>query len=108
MRRAYAVLVDTTHRLPYPGRPGRDFAAEGETIYADDPFWLNLIADGSIALADAVPPAPAAPVDQVLEVLAAAQVLAPSSVETPIAASIVPAGADQVAGLEALIAPPSA
>jgi hypothetical protein len=104
MRRAYAVLVDTTHRLPYPGRPGRDFAAEGETIDADDPFWLNLLADGSIALVDELPVA-----DRIVADLVAAGVeVVPLSIETPIAASSVPEVADQVAGLEALIAPPSA
>lgn len=53
-------LVDPTHTLPMPGRPGTDFSPDGEIIDDADAFWLNLIADGSLT---ATPPAgkPAAP-----------------------------------------------
>jgi hypothetical protein len=80
MRRAFALLVDPTHRLPVPGRPGREFAAEGETIDADDPFWLNCLADGSIAFGEPPVEMPA-PVEAPLAeapIAAAAELVAPA------------------------------
>lgn len=65
MRAIFARLADTSHTLPMPGLPGRLFAASGEQIDADDPFWLACLADGSIIetvpLADRIAPAITSP-----------------------------------------------
>ena len=78
-RLARAILVDRSHRLPWPGQPSRFCAADGELIDLDEPVWVNIIADGSIAVAEVDPEAPiAAPI---------AAPAAPEPVlETPIAA----------------------
>jgi len=41
------VLADASHKLPMPGVP-RFFSVEGERVDSWDPFWLALLADGSI------------------------------------------------------------
>lgn len=60
MRAVFAKLADTSHTLPMPGQVGRFFNPAGETIDADDPFWINLFADGSIVEAQPELPAKAA------------------------------------------------
>ncbi len=55
----FAVLTDPTHSLPWPGDPSRLFNPAGELVDTDDPFWIGVIADGSIRISQ--PPAPTAP-----------------------------------------------
>jgi hypothetical protein len=56
----FAVLSDPSHLLPWPGNPSRLFAAAGEMIDTDDPFWIGALADGSVRIAPLpAPPAPA-------------------------------------------------
>lgn len=59
MRLIRAVLTDPSHRLPMADRGGRLFAPEGETIDADAPLWIGLLADGSVREAPEPPPAEA-------------------------------------------------
>ncbi len=61
MRLVSARLADASHTLPWPGQPGRLFNPAGEMIDADDPFWINLLADGSLVEATPLPPAAAPP-----------------------------------------------
>ena len=59
MAAEFAVLSDPSHSLPWPGDPSRLFNRAGELIDTDDPFWIGVLADGSIRIAQ--PPAPPAP-----------------------------------------------
>lgn len=49
------VLADPSHKLPMPGA-ARFFSAEGEKVDSWDPFWLALLADGSIIGFEPLPP----------------------------------------------------
>jgi hypothetical protein len=60
MRVIVAKLADASAKLPWPGQPNRYFAAEGEPIDADDPFWINCLNDGSLVEAAPTPSAPPA------------------------------------------------
>jgi hypothetical protein len=51
------ILVNPSDRLPMPSAP-RFFDADGERVDGWDPFWLQLLADGSVRLKDAPPSAP--------------------------------------------------
>ena len=48
-RYIFAHLADPGHKLPFP-RSARLFSAsdEGEQIDSYDPFWIQLLADGSV------------------------------------------------------------
>jgi hypothetical protein len=54
------VLADPSHRLPLPGSASL-FPETGARVDTWDPFWLILLADGSLMPAPAAAPAPAAP-----------------------------------------------
>lgn len=56
-RLIFAKLADPASFLPMPDRDGRPFAAAGENINADDPFWMACLADKSVE--EAKPDAPA-------------------------------------------------
>ncbi len=58
-RLIFAKLADPAGFLPMPDRGGRPFGAAGETIDADDPFWIACLADKSIE--PATPDAPDVP-----------------------------------------------
>jgi len=59
-RLIFAKLADPASFLPMPDRGGRPFAAAGENINADNPFWMACLADNSVkeAKPDADAPTP--------------------------------------------------
>lgn len=59
-RLIFAKLADPASFLPMPDRGDRPFGAAGETINADDPFWMACLADKSVeeAKPDAPEPTP--------------------------------------------------
>ena len=57
----HARLADATHRMPHPFRPNTDFPADGQTIDREDPVWMALVNDGSLAVVEE-DNAPAVPV----------------------------------------------
>lgn len=58
-RLVFAKLADKAGFLPMPDRGGRPFGAGGETIDADDPFWMACIADESVKVVREEEPTPA-------------------------------------------------
>ena len=94
MRPIQVQLANPAHRLPWPGVKGAFFPAGATTVDGDDPFWINLLADGSIVPASAPaaqtsqPPAPAP------AAAPAAPAVAPAApAPAPVAAAAAPAAA---------------
>lgn len=47
-RRLHLVLADPSHRMPHPFNPAMLFPADGLEVDAENPVWMQLLADGSL------------------------------------------------------------
>ena len=59
-RHVFVRLADPSHKLPIPNSK-RLFPAEGELVDTYDPYWLQLIGDGSVVVGEPAEAQPSAP-----------------------------------------------